>query len=307
MIFRISSEKTAQKNADSTRASRDRLIQRLAQAQDTVKKANEALHLAARDGADDAALGTGEAKVREAEGRVSTLTRALAETAELLETLENERSDIAETKQRGETAAAIEHAAQDLEKSAEMLNAAMAALVESTTQAAIITRDADGLKNFAANVLIEVPPVIAMTAAMMRDCASDVISGVAPAAMPTAEAPLAHVVTVAPPTVRVFTTRAISWTDAAGQLRLSGRYRDADLPPETAARALVSGICLKTDNPARRQYLNSWPGHPDPSNVTCLDEIAPGTAAPLRDSKTSTGIIEVVGTPYSARITSETI
>lgn len=302
MIFRNNSEKHVQKSVQNARESRDRLMRRLAEARSTVELASGALQAAARDGADDAALGAGEAKLHEAETRASTLAPALAETLELVERLERELSHLAETKQRGETAAAIERYVRNLENSAELFNAAMAALVESASHAAIVTRDADGLKNFASHVLVEVPPVITMTIAMLRRCASEVVSGAAAAAMPTAETPFVHKVPLVPTTTRVFTSRAISWTDAAGQLRLCQRYQDADLPPGVAERALKAGICLTMDNPARRKFRGSWPGHPDPSNVTHLDPVVPEIVELNRNVTSQLGITEIIGKPYTARI-----
>src|SRR5580692_1544246 len=106
MKFFPNPEKAAEKKFADTRASRDALAVRLTAAQDAVASAHATLHQLAVEGAVDAALADGEAKLRDTERRVATLTPALVEIDKLLATLEAERAEMLDKKTRAATALA---------------------------------------------------------------------------------------------------------------------------------------------------------------------------------------------------------
>jgi hypothetical protein len=60
---------------------------------------------------------------------------------------------------------------------------------------------------------------------------------IVPGAQPTRKA------IVELPTTRLFTTKNVSWTDDAGDLKTAGKFNAVDLPVETAKRALASDAC----------------------------------------------------------------
>jgi hypothetical protein len=63
---------------------------------------------------------------------------------------------------------------------------------------------------------------------------------------PVAEVPAA-------PTQIVFALRSVKWRDENGVQQLGAKFSDVYLPPQTAARALQSGACVRVDDPLRRK------------------------------------------------------
>jgi hypothetical protein len=206
---------------------------------------------------------------------------------------------------RAATAAAIGAVADDIEKAGSLFEAGATALAKSAKRAAVIIPDVQGLANFGANVMTEVPPSIITTAAMLRGRAAEVLSGAAPAAMPQPElVPAKPVPVVKPATRQLFALRAISWTEG-DQLRIGRKFTDVELPVAHADRAITARVCVEMNDPARnRQTLNAWPGHPDPRQCFNLDaDVGPVAAtAPQHEVIRHSGFVETIGQPRQMRI-----
>jgi hypothetical protein len=255
-------EKTAEKTATDTRASRDATAARLAVARGAVIECTTALHQLAIQGADDAALAGGEAKLLDAERRVSTLAPALAEIEARLATLEVRRAEMLDGKTRAATNAATLALANELIEAGRAYDASTALLNEVCTRALAITMEANGLVVFTASSRIEVKVATEVVAEELRQHGRAVLNGLAKAEMPKPAPPAVKVVPVAPePLTRVFATRAVRWRDADGAERCSGKFLDIDVTAAQAQRALASGAALPMSDPARKANLGSWPGH----------------------------------------------
>jgi hypothetical protein len=270
-LFRTS-EKSVVKDRDTAKANRDRLAATLHEAEANVVATKSAVQRAALAG-DDGTLDAAEAAEAASLRRHGTIAGARAKAEEVLAVLEGQVAAALDAKVRAATAAAIEAIADEIEKSGDSFAIGAAALAEAAKHAALVTPDAAGLSNFASNVMAELPPAIRMTAQMLRSQAAAVLTGAAPAAMPTPEAVVKPVVLVQPLTRRLFATRPVKWTDAAGQLRISPQFADVDLPIACADRAIVAKACVAMTDPARnKQTHNTWPGHPSPDHCFSLDE-----------------------------------
>lgn len=85
-----------------------------------------------------------------------------------------------------------------------------------------------------------------------------------------------------PPTVQLFALRSIKFKNADGLVIAVQKFRDVDLPPATAARALRIKACVQLTDPLRRLHHNTMPGNVDPALALDLDEPEqPRLAEPL--------------------------
>jgi hypothetical protein len=271
MKFFPNSEKTADKKLADATAERDAAVVRLAVAQGAVSECAKALNQFAAQGADDATLDAGEAKLDKAERRVLTLRPALADKETLLAALEAARAETLDKKTRATTAAEITALTDELIEVASAHDASTGALAEVCARALIISSEMSGMAVFTAASRTEIAAAIPVLAEVLRNRGRQVLDGTAPAMLATAEAPFVPTIPVKPVTTRLFATRAVRWVDSSGETKLSRKWVDVDLPPETAERALKSGVCLPLDHPMRRTHLNQSPAHVDPSWCTSLD------------------------------------
>jgi hypothetical protein len=272
MKFFPNPEKAAEKKLADTRASRDALATRLAAAQGAVAESRAALQRLAVEGADDTALAAGEATLRASQDRVTTLGAGLAETEQHLATLSAAAADVADRKMRGQTSAAIEAVASDLEEAAKLFEAGAGALLKSAKRASAILTDAVGLEKFTSGVLIETPPAVAMTSEMLRTRASHVLNSLndAPAAMPTPNKPFVKVLEAKPPTKNVFAMRHVRWSAPEG-LRFASKYAVLELPLDVADRAIENGICKPIPSEEWRAYNGTYLRF-DARNAVSLDD-----------------------------------
>jgi hypothetical protein len=276
-IFKSSPEKSLQRDRDAALSNRDRLAARLTSAEDNVIATKSAAQRAAIDG-NDALLDTAEHAEAAALRRLTTILAAHTEAEQVLASLDAQIAAALDKTLRTATAAQTNALADEFLRAAKTFDAAITILADISDRAVPIVYEASGLANFSASSRTEVPAAAEIVATLLRDHAKMVLAGMAPAILPTPEKPNTPTIAAQPVTTRVFATRAISWTDAEGNLRYVGRYNDADLPPETAARALRLKACVPLDDPARRQQKGTWPGHPDPTQCFSVDE--PSTMAP---------------------------
>jgi hypothetical protein len=272
MKFFANSEKAAEKTLAETTASRVALATRLTAAQGAVAESTAALHQLAIQGADDAALAAGEAKLLEAQRRVATLAPALAEIETLLTTLESEIATTADSKQRVATNAQVAALADELVEVAGAYHASTSALNEVCSRVLAVTMEANGLSVFLTSSLIEVAAAVPIVAEVLRQHGRAVLNHQAPAKFPTPAPPAAKPVPVAPPATRhVFSVRHISWTDETG-LRVQAGGFECDLPPAVAARGLKTGAVALIGSEAFRSMKGTRPiTHPAPERCENLD------------------------------------
>src|SRR4051794_9635404 len=91
-------QKQIARDLDAARAGRQKMAQRLADAQAAAGKYRTTAQQLARDGADDATLERAEVALRAGQNRIATLTAALGETDASIAVLEQKLADIADQK-----------------------------------------------------------------------------------------------------------------------------------------------------------------------------------------------------------------
>jgi hypothetical protein len=190
--------KTADKRLGDAVASRDATAARLAAAQGAVAECRATLQQLAVQGADDAALASGEAKLLDAERRVSTLAPALAEIEALLATLEADRAKTLDEKTRAATAASVNALADEFVEIATAYDTSTAALTDVAGRVVAVTFEATGTHVFAQSSRIEVAAATVVVAECLRQYARAVVNGLAPAEMPKPAPPAAKTVPVMP-------------------------------------------------------------------------------------------------------------
>jgi hypothetical protein len=190
MKFFPTPEIKAEKKLADARASRDALAARLVAAQSAVVQSSTALHQLAVQGAEDAALAAGEAKLRDTERRVSTLAPALAETEKLLVSLEADRVETLDKKTRAATATMTNELADELVEVAGAHDTTTAALHEVCSRALLISMESQGLVIFTASSRIEVAAAAEVVATCLREHGRAVLNRLAPAEMPRPTPPV---------------------------------------------------------------------------------------------------------------------
>jgi hypothetical protein len=95
---------------------------------------------------------------------------------------------------------------------------------------------------------------------------------IVPGAQPTRKA------IVELPTTRLFTTKNVSWTDDAGDLKTAGKFNAVDLPVETAKRALASDACREIGSELWKAWGNTRPiSNPPVAECEDLDAASAAT------------------------------
>jgi hypothetical protein len=274
-------QKNPTKALDAARVSRDKLTQRLTDAEANVQIKRSAAQALARSGADDSALDKAEAILRAAQDRVSTLAAALVETNAELAVLEADQAAAADKAQRADTADKIKDDAARLIEAAKMFDDGAKALAEIATDIATFVPDAAGLAVFAASVRSEVPPALDLLHSVMQSFAQSVLAGSAPAKLPS-PAPVAAPVLLAPPTTRVFSTKPVTWTDHGGTRQTAHAWLDLDMPPTVATKALKIAAAVPMNSPVRNTKLGfaRTSAKPKPSDCVNLDADAPLVSDP---------------------------
>ena len=303
-LFRTSPEKALQRDRDTAEQNRDRLAERLTLAEQAVTDAKGRTQRAALDG-DDAGLAVAEAVELAALHHLNTMQTARTSAETLLEEFESQIIKSQDQKTRQATAAETEMLATDFERACDAFNVAISAMEALATKVSQFIFEARGLEAFAASSKVEVPIAATIVASLLREHGHAVLRGDAPPTLPTPQAPLVPTIPAKPETVRLFATRAVSWTDPEGHLRYCQRYNDVDLPPETATRALELKACVPLDDPARRELKGTWPGHPNPAQCFCLDstpDAQPANAQAQSAVLERAGFVETIGEPYTVRV-----
>lgn len=116
---------------------------------------------------------------------------------------------------------------------------------------------------------------------VLRGYAASVLNGSAPATLPQ-PAPVAAPLQIAPPTTRIFSTKALTWTDHDGTRRCEHAWTDIDVPPETANRAIRLGAACAMNDPRRKAKLGFAKNTDKPKPEACinLDLDTPATSDP---------------------------
>jgi hypothetical protein len=215
----------------------------------------------ARDGANDSELDAAEAALRSAQDRRSTLAAALVDVERQVQDLERAHDDLTDKKLRAETAAAIEKLVSEVAEAATAFDAGAEKLAECTARAAVIVADARGLQIFAISARDEVRAAIAMTSALLRSRATEVLNGNAPAKLPKPETPIAiRPAPVVIPTRQVFALANLKWTTEKGGVETVAKYTIASPPAKFAELAIERGLADDPGSQRARQLAEAHGG-----------------------------------------------
>jgi hypothetical protein len=126
------------------------------------------------------------------------------------------------------------------------------------------------MASFVQNVRAQIELAAGFSLAELRATVDRVKTGDAP--MPPE--PVSEPVTAVeppPPTQTVWLLRSVKYRDNAGMVRLARQYDDAEMPMETAQRALHRGVAALVTDPRRRDLKGARGG--DPVNARAIDII----------------------------------
>jgi hypothetical protein len=177
-IFQKSTGKQLAADLAAKVVERDKLVGRLADAENAVDTATLAATALAVDGATDDVLDKAESKLRALSDRVTTLRAALVKLGTTIVGLENAYAEHLDNTTRRATALQCEAMADDLEEVAKDIDPILERMVEITSRAASgEIWDAVGLNTYAASSKAQIPAAVAMLAQAMRTHGTRVLNG----------------------------------------------------------------------------------------------------------------------------------
>jgi hypothetical protein len=179
-LFRASPEK----QIVTATAARDKLAERLRDAEIAVADLRQEAERLALDGADDSVLSAAEARTRETVDRVMTLQAALTQSKTAIANLERERDEQADRKTREATSVEIEGIARAISSDCSRLIAVAASLHDHTGRASAVVAESGGLLNLTQVVAIQVPEAATLIGKLLRVHAQAVLDGRAAATLP---------------------------------------------------------------------------------------------------------------------------
>lgn len=243
-----------------------------------------------RDLADDSRLDDALAKARDAEGKVTSRRKALADASARIADLGAQAAAAADKRQRAETAQAIEQIAIRLQQAGATFEQAAAGLAAASREAAAVVLDAGPLVGYAQSAGVEVKPAVDMVATVLRHRAVLTINGSAPAALLLPEQPVAprpQRAALPPTTMRLFLTQPLSWYDENGERHRAAAMNDAELPLPLVAKARAIGAAHDMTSQERKQLHGSkTSAPPEWHHCRWLNENpkAPTKVAPIQRS-----------------------
>jgi hypothetical protein len=274
---------------ESATAKRAALLASLADAESAFAKATAASDALALDNADTATLKIAESKVTECEAMIKRRETALAMKDAEIAALQAKRDEANDLQARAATAREIEAA---LAKGKDIERRLSAVLVEATDFAKfalLMAPESQGLLNYCEVSALQIPEAMVMLDRLMREHAAGVLRKSMPATLKRPAPVAAPVIVPPPPMTTVFATRSIKYTDPrTNKLVLAAQFRDLEMPPEYARAALDHKVCVRLEDPMRKQYHAAAGGHPNPQFCFDLDaamKIPRAVAAdPIRSS-----------------------
>jgi hypothetical protein len=253
-------------------AARDKLRNRLNEAQTAILAATAKASALALDNADDAALDAAEMLVRSRVDRVKTLTAALGESDEHVLALQREEDEAADQKQRSATAVDCHKLIEDLAKEGDVIAASASRLSGIAARIVPIAMEANGLKTFADVAIQQIPDAVTLLSRLVREHAAAVLRRDAPSTVKKPEVPFVPAAVAKPVRMDLFALRSVKYVDPdSRELVLIQKFQDGAFPPTFAKVALEQKIAVRISDPLRKQYHGSVGGHPDAALAFDLD------------------------------------
>jgi hypothetical protein len=274
----VFSKSPAKQLADA-QAARDRLTEQLRDAEIAVNDLRKEAARLAVLGATEEALSAAEARTREKVDRVTTLQSALTQSKATVADLERERDQAADAALRDKTSTETEALARRMHEGCAKLVADAAALADWSTRSAAVVPESGGLVHLCAVIGNEIPAASDLIAKLLRVHAQAVLDGRAAASLPEPMQPYVQPPVNKPATVQIFSLHALRWIDHEGTVRVSGKWRDCELPPALAEKAIRLKLAAPMSDPRRQKLVGQSPGHPEPAWLNDLNaEVGPNIA-----------------------------
>jgi hypothetical protein len=228
-------------------------------------------HLEAALDADEKACAKLEAAVATCAVKRDGLADAIGEVRKLIGETEQK---IAAERAAAERKAASEELARNLDAVERTLPEYLAASRRFVTALEALHQhfETTEMARFVANGTVQVEVAAAFALQELHGMVGAIRDGAAPipAAKPKSE-PIA-VVEPASPTQTVFMMRSAKFRDAAGMIRTARQYDDAEMPVQTAQRALRRNVAVPVSDPRRANLKGARGGfHPDPRAPDIVD------------------------------------
>jgi hypothetical protein len=287
---------------DTATIARDKLRNRLKDADAAILTATAAANALALNDASDTDLSFAENQVRDRIDRVKTLTAALRESDAQILTLETERDEAADQNQRSATAIECHKLVEKLAKEGGLIAASASRLSGIAGRIIPIAPEANGLKSFADVAEQQIPEAVALLSRLIREHAAAVLRRDAPSTVKKPEVPLVPVVVAAPVRMDLFCMRSVKYIDPdSGKMILIPKFQDGVFPPSFAKIAIEQKIAVRISDPLRKQHHGTVAGHPDAALAFDLDaamaekSTGPKLVEPIRQSNPQ--FIETIGPP----------
>jgi hypothetical protein len=257
---------------DTAIAARDKLRNRLRDADAAILTATAAANALALNDASDSELSVAENQVRDRVDRVKTLTAALHESDAQILTLETERDEATDQKQRSATVVDCHKLIEELAKAGDVMAASASRMSGIAARIVPIAPEANGLKSFADVAAQQIPEAVALLSRLIREHAAAVLRRDAPSTLKTPEQPFTPPAVVHPVRMTLFCTRSVKHVDPdSGKLIVTQKFQDVEMPPTYAKVALDLKICVRVSDPMRKQHHGTYAGNADPALAFDLD------------------------------------
>jgi hypothetical protein len=271
--------KDLQNDLNKAKADRSKRAAQLASAEAAIIASEAETRRLSSAGAEDAAIDAAKTNERTCIHRRDARQVAVADSDKEIAELQIDLADVVDQATRAATVAEIKVKMARFEAAGKALDSALKEMADIAGELAPSAPESGAISRYCASSAAEIPAAVELvkkvltyhSACVARGEGSPTLRRPEPAYVEPAAAP-------APTTVQLFALRPIKWRDAAGARKVVQKFRDCELPPATAQRALALKACVRMSDPLRRQHHNTTEGHGRLDTALDLDEDASGVA-----------------------------
>jgi hypothetical protein len=281
------------KPLDTAVADRAKLFKLLQEAEAKIVDKTVAANDLANAGADDDTMKKAESEVTEAANLVKRRRLAVETKDAEIKTLEAERDQAADQKQRDATAIEYHKLIEELASEGAVIAASASRMAGIAARIIPMAPEANGMKNFADVLVAQIPEAVDLLSRLIREHIASVLRREAPATVKKPAAPFVSVVVAAPVRMTLFAMRPIKHTDPdSGKLIVTQKFADVEMPPTFAKVALEAKAAVRVSDPLRKQHHGTVAGHAEALHAFDLDlamsEPKPVAADPILASPAPT-------------------
>jgi len=283
----VQAQKAAEGTLRSKRRDRDSLAERLGIAEAAIASYRQQARQLAADGADDKEIAKAEGKMRDSADRSATLSGAIVDVDKIITGLEAQIDQIVDRRCRAETSIAVNAMADRIAKAQAAHEAAALELELAAKEGGILIPEARAVYEFTRSAREQLVPATEMIVGALRQHARGVDSGHAPASLPRPAAPPPKLEIVPPmPTLTLFTTKKLKYTNSEGGVTTCGAYHKHAFPQALGELALQTSVAVALDdNRVRDLQASGFATVGTPDEASCAWLGKPGREAPERFAK----------------------